>query len=219
MATSQSASRVPREPRPAVRARHCRRVGRRCSAGRARRRRRCSACRGLLAACGGDDDAGGGGGSAKAAVKLRHRTSPTAPARPTTALKAMADGFTPRRPASRSTVNTVDHNTFQESINNYLQGTPDDVFTWFAGYRMRFFAEKGLDRATSATSGRIDGTQRRLQEGLDRRRRQAVLRAGLVLPVGGLLPEVGLREERLRRRRRRIDELDALDEGHAARTA
>ncbi len=40
--------------------------------------------------------------------------------------------------------NTVDHNTFQENINNYLQGSPDDVFTWFAGYRMRFFAEQGL---------------------------------------------------------------------------
>ena len=42
------------------------------------------------------------------------------------------------------TTNTVDHNTFQENINNYLQGSPDDVFTWFAGYRMRFFAEQGL---------------------------------------------------------------------------
>jgi len=41
-------------------------------------------------------------------------------------------------------VNTVDHNTFQENINNYLQGRPDDVFTWFSGYRMRFFADKGL---------------------------------------------------------------------------
>jgi multiple sugar transport system substrate-binding protein len=41
-------------------------------------------------------------------------------------------------------VNTVDHDTFQNSISNYLQGTPDDVFTWFAGYRMQFFAAKGL---------------------------------------------------------------------------
>jgi multiple sugar transport system substrate-binding protein len=40
--------------------------------------------------------------------------------------------------------NTVDHNTFQEQINTYLQGRPDDVFTWFAGYRMQFFAAKGL---------------------------------------------------------------------------
>ena len=41
-------------------------------------------------------------------------------------------------------VNTVDHNTFQENINNYLQGNPDDVFAWFAGYRMQFFADQGL---------------------------------------------------------------------------
>jgi multiple sugar transport system substrate-binding protein len=41
-------------------------------------------------------------------------------------------------------VNSVDHNTFQEQINSYLQGTPQDVFTWFAGYRMQFFAQKGL---------------------------------------------------------------------------
>lgn len=41
-------------------------------------------------------------------------------------------------------VNTIDHNTFQENLNNYLQGTPDDVWTWFAGYRMQFFAERKL---------------------------------------------------------------------------
>ena len=41
-------------------------------------------------------------------------------------------------------VNTVDHGTFQEQINKYLQGKPDDVFTWFAGYRMQFFASQGL---------------------------------------------------------------------------
>ncbi len=40
-------------------------------------------------------------------------------------------------------INGVDHNTFQDNITNYLQ-QPDDVFTWFAGYRMRFFADKGL---------------------------------------------------------------------------
>ena len=41
------------------------------------------------------------------------------------------------------TGNFVDHNSFQDNITSYLQ-QPDDVFTWFAGYRMRFFAEKGL---------------------------------------------------------------------------
>jgi multiple sugar transport system substrate-binding protein len=40
--------------------------------------------------------------------------------------------------------NTVDHDTFQKSISTYLQGTPDDVFTWFAGYRMQYFAKKNL---------------------------------------------------------------------------
>ena len=40
-------------------------------------------------------------------------------------------------------VNTTDHNGFQDNITNYL-AQPDDVFTWFAGYRMRFFADKGL---------------------------------------------------------------------------
>jgi multiple sugar transport system substrate-binding protein len=42
------------------------------------------------------------------------------------------------------TVNTVDHGTFQDQISSYLQGTPDDVFTWFAGYRAKFFADQGL---------------------------------------------------------------------------
>ncbi|MFZ4718011.1 MAG: ABC transporter substrate-binding protein [Ilumatobacteraceae bacterium] len=41
------------------------------------------------------------------------------------------------------TPNWVDHNSFQDNITSYLQ-QPDDVFTWFAGYRMRFFADKGL---------------------------------------------------------------------------
>jgi multiple sugar transport system substrate-binding protein len=41
-------------------------------------------------------------------------------------------------------VNTVDHNSFQENITRYLQGNPDDAFTWFAGFRMRFFAAQGL---------------------------------------------------------------------------
>ncbi|MFL5680349.1 MAG: ABC transporter substrate-binding protein, partial [Chloroflexota bacterium] len=41
-------------------------------------------------------------------------------------------------------INTVDHNTFQDQISAYLQGTPDDVWTWFSGFRMRFFAAQGL---------------------------------------------------------------------------
>lgn len=45
---------------------------------------------------------------------------------------------------NKATLNTVDHNTFQDQISSYLQGTPQDTFTWFSGHRMRFFADKGL---------------------------------------------------------------------------
>ncbi len=41
-------------------------------------------------------------------------------------------------------INTVDHSTFQNQISSYLQGTPDDIWTWFSGFRMRFFAAQGL---------------------------------------------------------------------------
>jgi multiple sugar transport system substrate-binding protein len=41
-------------------------------------------------------------------------------------------------------VNWVDHNTFQNTITTYLQGNPQDVFDWFAGERMQFFAGQGL---------------------------------------------------------------------------
>ncbi len=42
-----------------------------------------------------------------------------------------------------SSINEVDHNTFQENISTYLQN-PDDIIPWFAGFRMRFFADQGL---------------------------------------------------------------------------
>ncbi len=53
-------------------------------------------------------------------------------------------GGTKKESGKKVKVNTKDHNDFQENINRYLQGTPDDVFMWFAGYRMQYFAEKGL---------------------------------------------------------------------------
>ena len=59
------------------------------------------------------------------------------------ALAADTKAFTKKTGIDVKT-NTVDHNTFQEQINSYLQGHPDDVFTWFAGYRMQFFAAKHL---------------------------------------------------------------------------
>ena len=61
--------------------------------------------------------------------------------KPKAAIQAMIDAF-PNKNVKVS-VNTVDHNKYQENITNYLQ-QPDDIVSWFAGYRMRFFASKGL---------------------------------------------------------------------------
>src|SRR6266702_3185712 len=59
-------------------------------------------------------------------------------------VQAIADAFGAANGGTKVTINTVDHGTFQNQINSYLQGTPEDVFTWFSGHRMRFFADKGL---------------------------------------------------------------------------
>jgi multiple sugar transport system substrate-binding protein len=69
------------------------------------------------------------------------------------------------------TVNTTDHNTFQQNISAYLNGTPDDLFTWFAGYRMQFFAAQGLAAPIDDVWAKIGGTfndaAKSLSKGLD----------------------------------------------------
>ncbi len=98
----------------------------------------------LLGACGDDaEPAASGGASAKAGpVKFgMNEAKGSGPAYER--LQGMADAYAKKTGAEVST-NAVDHNTFQESISTYLQGTPDDVFTWFAGYRMAQFAENEL---------------------------------------------------------------------------
>lgn len=60
---------------------------------------------------------------------------------PKNAFQAALDGF--EAPDLEISVNTVDHNSFQENITNYLQ-QPDDLMTWFAGFRLQFFAGRGL---------------------------------------------------------------------------
>jgi multiple sugar transport system substrate-binding protein len=57
---------------------------------------------------------------------------------------AIVSAFTAANGGTKVKVNTVDHGTFQNQISSYLQGTPEDAFTWFSGHRMRFFADKGL---------------------------------------------------------------------------
>jgi multiple sugar transport system substrate-binding protein len=89
----------------------------------------------LLSACGGS-----GAAADSKTVTLGSNASDAVPK------KAFEQVYAAFKKQSGITVdvNTKDHNTFQEQINSYLQGTPDDVFNWFAGFRMQFFAAKKL---------------------------------------------------------------------------
>ncbi|MFG2633319.1 ABC transporter substrate-binding protein [Streptomyces sp. NPDC048362] len=89
----------------------------------------------LLTACGGS-----GSSADPKTVTLGSNASDAVPKK---AFESVYAAFG-KRSGIRVAVNTKDHNTFQEQINSYLQGTPDDVFNWFAGYRMQFFAAKKL---------------------------------------------------------------------------
>ncbi len=107
---------------------------------------------GVLAACGDDDEDSTGSGSdttagssgglelgaATGAVSIGSNYSNEVPQM---GLQAAVDAI-PNGNIEAS-INEVDHNTFQENINTYLQN-PDDVIPWFAGFRMQFFAEQGL---------------------------------------------------------------------------
>jgi multiple sugar transport system substrate-binding protein len=95
-----------------------------------------------IAACGDEDEPSGGGTQKKGGGTVTFGSN-ASDAAPKKALQASLDGFTSKT-QTKVKVNTIDHETFQEQINSYLQGRPDDVFTWFAGYRMQFFAQRGL---------------------------------------------------------------------------
>ncbi|MGI5376580.1 ABC transporter substrate-binding protein [Streptomyces sp. CA-251387] len=116
----------------------------------------------LLSACGGS-----GSGSDPKTVTVGSNASDAVPK------KAFADIYTAFGKQSGLTVdvNTKDHNTFQEQINSYLQGTPDDVFHWFAGYRMQFFAAKGLatpiDDVWKSIEGNFPDAMKKLSKGED----------------------------------------------------
>ncbi|MBF8193488.1 carbohydrate ABC transporter substrate-binding protein [Nonomuraea sp. K274] len=93
----------------------------------------------VLAGCGSDapTPAPGQASGNLGTVTIGSNASDEIPKR---SLDTVVKGFT----QATTRINTVDHNTFQENINRYLRGTPEDVFTWFAGNRMQFFAEQGL---------------------------------------------------------------------------
>ncbi|MFF4935320.1 ABC transporter substrate-binding protein [Streptomyces griseofuscus] len=116
----------------------------------------------LLSACGGS-----GSSSDPKTITVGSNASDAVPKR------AFAEIYAAFKKQSGVTVNvnTKDHNTFQEQINSYLQGTPDDVFNWFAGYRMQFFAKKGLaspiDDVWAKIGGNFPDAMKKLSKGED----------------------------------------------------
>jgi multiple sugar transport system substrate-binding protein len=92
----------------------------------------------VLASC--TSTASGGGSASGGSLTFGSNASDAVPKK---AYAAFVSAFEKKSKVTVKT-NTVDHNGFQEKINNYLQGSPDDAFTWFAGYSMRYYADKGL---------------------------------------------------------------------------
>lgn len=62
---------------------------------------------------------------------------------PKKAFHAVVTAFD-KKSSDKVKINTVGHNDFQNNINNYLQGHPNPVFTWFSGIRMKTYAKSGL---------------------------------------------------------------------------
>ncbi len=117
-------------------------------------------------------------------------------------------------------VNTSDHNSFQEKINNYLQGSPDDAFTWFAGYRMQYFAKNGLlgdvSDVWSSASSNYSSAMKDASTADDGKQ---YFVPNYNYPWGLLLPEVGMAGERVRGpdevgRLHRIVQEDAVRRSH-----
>src|SRR5262249_6449444 len=116
----------------------------------------------LSAACSSSDQgasSGGGstnagGGSASGPITFGSNYSDAAP---NGAFAALTDAATAQS-SVKININTVDHNPFQNNISNYLQGTPDDLATWFAGYRLQFFAAQNLLEPIDDVWDKIGGT-------------------------------------------------------------
>jgi multiple sugar transport system substrate-binding protein len=114
---------------------------------------------------GGSTSAGGGSGSGPITFGSNYSD-----AAPKGAFAALTDAATAQS-GVKVNINTVDHNTFQNNISNYLQGTPDDLATWFAGYRLQFFAAQNLlepiDDVWDKIGGTFNDAAKSLSKGID----------------------------------------------------
>jgi len=112
----------------------------------------------VLAACSsGGGTSGGTGSVAGGTVTVGSNASDSSPTGgPIQGMKDINDAFE-KATGAKVKINTVDHGTFQDQISSYLQGTPEDVFTWFSGHRMRFFADQGLATPVDDTWDKVKG--------------------------------------------------------------
>ncbi|MEV4757806.1 ABC transporter substrate-binding protein [Micromonospora sp. NPDC049559] len=90
----------------------------------------------LLAACSGGSPGESGGKATSLGSGL---SDPV----PRSAIQAMVDAYQQKSGATVK-VNVMPRAQLVDNISSYLQGSPEDAITWFAGYRMRFYAAKGL---------------------------------------------------------------------------
>ncbi|WP_375405752.1 ABC transporter substrate-binding protein [uncultured Amnibacterium sp.] len=95
---------------------------------------------GLLAACSTGGSGGSGASGGTGSTTFGSNASDDVPKK---AFAAFVSAFE-KESGNTVKTTTTDHNGFQEKIANYLQGSPDDVITWFAGYRVQYYAKKGL---------------------------------------------------------------------------
>jgi multiple sugar transport system substrate-binding protein len=91
----------------------------------------------LLAAC------SGGSPSGAADSKSTSLGSGLSDPVPKSAIQALVDAYKQKSGAT-VTVNVMPRAQLVDNISSYLQGSPQDAITWFAGYRMRYYAGKGL---------------------------------------------------------------------------
>jgi multiple sugar transport system substrate-binding protein len=107
----------------------------------------------VLAACGDDEDAAPAATTTAAPATTAAPTT-TAAAETGVGTTTLGSNYSDEKPRNAlaaavaatgvdTIINTIDHNTYQENFNTYIQ-QPDDVVAWFAGYRMRAFASKGV---------------------------------------------------------------------------
>lgn len=122
----------------------------------------------LLAACGGDDDDDAAPPATEApADEPDDTTAPTDAPSGDVGTVTFGSNYSDEKPKAAMaaavaatgldvSINTVDHNTYQENFNTYIQ-QPDDVVCWFAGYRMRAFANKGVVGDISDVWANLEG--------------------------------------------------------------